>query len=76
MRSSVVGRIQERADAFVTKCAESAKESLDVYVKFQDHYEFHFTHNVRFISTATHLTVHLTTYSTPMELTPSSETKT
>ncbi|TVY17621.1 putative sterigmatocystin biosynthesis P450 monooxygenase [Lachnellula arida] len=32
MRPSVVGGVQERAAAFVMKCAESGRESLDVYV--------------------------------------------
>ncbi|TVY85498.1 Pisatin demethylase [Lachnellula suecica] len=32
MRPSVVGGIQERADAFVEKCVETGKRSLDIYV--------------------------------------------
>lgn len=32
MRPSVVGGVQERADAFVTRCAESGDGGLDVYV--------------------------------------------
>jgi hypothetical protein len=40
MRPSVVGGIQERANAFVTKCAESEKRGLDVYVGLENVWNF------------------------------------
>ena len=33
MRPNVIGGIQDRVDAFVTKCVDSGKRSLDVYVQ-------------------------------------------